>query len=131
MVTRGSAIMLVNNAIGELPSLVPFNMATVLVRPEYAEKNPDAVGRFVRAARKANEWIVQATPEQIADTAEADFGDIQRDVRVASTAALIAATNRTGVLDRQALSNMVEMTRSGVDVDELHSSFTDRFLKGA
>ena len=128
-VARGSATMLVNNAGGELPGLVPFNMATVLVRPEYAERNPDVVGRFVRAARKANEWIVQASPEQIADLATADFGEIQRDVLVAGAASLKAATNPTGVLDRKAVENMVEMTRSGVDVDELHSLFTDRFLR--
>ena len=130
MVARGSAIMLVNNAAGELPSLVPFNMATVLVRPDYAEKNPEVVGRFVRAARKANEWIVQATPEQIADLAAADFGEIQRDVLVASAASLKSATNRAGVLDRKAVEHMVEMSRADVNVDELHSLFTDRFIKG-
>ena len=130
VVARGKAIMLINNAAGEDPSIVPFNMASVLVTPEYADKNPDVVKRFVRASRKANEWIRQATPEQIADAVSPDLGQTPREVLVAGAAAVKTATNPTGILDKQAVKNMVEMTQSGVDVEELYGLFTDRYLKG-
>ncbi len=129
IVARGRGIMLINNAAGEDPSIVPFNMSTVLVTPEYAERNAEIVARFVRASRKANEWIAQATPEQIADAVSPDLGQTPREVLVAGAASVKTAVNRTGILDRKAVQTMVDMTQSGVNVDELYALFTDRFLK--
>ena len=129
LVARGRGIMLINNSAAEDPDITPFNMTSILVTPEYAERNEDIVGRFVRASRKANEWILQATPDEIADAVSPDLGQTPREVLVAGSAAVKEAANRTGVLDRRAIENMVRMTESDVNVDELYGLFTDRFLR--
>src|SRR6266536_5460058 len=99
--------MLINNSAGEDPNIVPFNMASVLVTPDYAQQNPEIVRHFVQACRKANEWIAQATPEQIADAVAPDFGQIQRDVLVAGAASAKSAVNRSGVLEKRALHTLI------------------------
>ena len=77
------------------------------------------MARFVRASRKANEWIAQATPEQIADAVGPDFEQVQREVLVAGAGAAKTSVNRTGVLQRRALETLVQMTGSEVSVDDL------------
>ena len=129
LVARGRGIMLINNSAAEDPDITPFNMTSILVTPEYAERNEDIVGRFVRGSRKANQWILQATPDEIADAVSPDLGQTPREVLVAGSAAVKEATSRTGVLDRRAIENMVRMTESDVNVDELYGLFTDRFLR--
>jgi NitT/TauT family transport system substrate-binding protein len=128
-VARGSAVMFINNAAGEDPSIIPFDMETVLVTQEYAQKNPDIVRRFVRAIRKASEWIAQASPEQFADALGPDFATTPRDVLVAGAASTKAATNRTGVIDRKGIQNLLEMTGSKVNADEFFALFDGSYLK--
>lgn len=128
-VARGKAVMFVDNSAGEDPTVSPFDMESVLVTAEYAQKNPDVVRRFVRAVRKASDWIAQATPEQIADAVGPDFQGTPREVLVAGAGAAKAATNRTGVMDRKAIQNLIEMTGSKVRVDEFFALFDGSFLK--
>lgn len=128
-IARGKAMMFINNAAGEDPSIIPFAMSILLVRPDYAQQNADLVKRFVTASQQADAWIKQASPEEIADVVTPDFGSIQRDVLVAGCASAKAAVNATGVMDRKAIANMVELTQSDVDVDGLYGLFTDQYLK--
>jgi len=128
-ISRGKAVMFIDNSSGEDPTLVPFDMETVLVTADYAQKNPDVVRRFVRAIRRASEWIAQATPEQFADAVAPDFQSTPRDVLVAGAAATKAATNKTGVMDRKAVQNLVEMTGATVKVDDFFALFDGSFLK--
>src|SRR5919202_2202571 len=128
-IARGKAMMFLNNAAGEDPSIIPFAMSILLVRADYAQQNADLVKRFVSASQQADAWIEQASPEEIADVVTPDFGSIQRDVLVAGCASAKAAVNPTGILDRKAIANMVELTQSDVDVDGLYGLFTDQYLK--
>ena len=128
-VARGSAVMFINNAAGEDPSIIPFDMETVLVTQEYAQKNPDIVRRFVRAIRKASEWIGQATPEQFADALGPDLTSTPRDVLVAGAASTKAATNRTGIIDRKGIQNLLDMTGSKVNANDFFALFDTSYLK--
>jgi NitT/TauT family transport system substrate-binding protein len=128
-IARGKAMMFINNAAGEDPSIIPFAMSILLVRPDYAQQNADLVKRFVTASQQADAWIKQASPEEIADVVTPDFGSIQRDVLVAGCASAQAAVNATGSMDRKAIANMVELSQSDVDVDGLYGLFTDQYLK--
>ena len=66
-ISRGFAIMLINNAKGEDPSIPEFLMENLIARPETAAKDPDTVRRMVRALTRANQWALKSTPEQVAD----------------------------------------------------------------
>jgi NitT/TauT family transport system substrate-binding protein len=132
-IARGRAIMFINNAAGEDPSLVPFNMENVYTTPDLVEKEPDLVQRFVRAIKKSNDFIVQSSPEQIADAIKDDefFKNTEREVLIAGITNIKAATNPTGILDKQAVENTLKMQQQTVNPDDVYALFTDRFVRAA
>src|SRR5262245_54019760 len=65
-INRGFAIMFINNAKGEDPSIPEFLMENLVARPETVTKEPDLVRRMVRALVRANQWALKSTPEQVA-----------------------------------------------------------------
>src|SRR5439155_550634 len=77
---RGFAIMLINNAKGEDPSIPEFLMENLIIRPETATKDPDLVRRMVRALTKANKWALQSTPEQVSDALKPSMATIAPDL---------------------------------------------------
>jgi len=66
-ISRGFAIMFINNAKGEDPSIPEFLMENLVARPETVAKDGDLVRRMVRALTRANQWALKSTPEQVAD----------------------------------------------------------------
>jgi NitT/TauT family transport system substrate-binding protein len=66
-ISRGFAIMLINNTKGEDPSIPEFLMETLVARPDTVAKEPDLIRRMVRALTRANQWALKSTPEQVAD----------------------------------------------------------------
>jgi NitT/TauT family transport system substrate-binding protein len=127
-VARGKAVMFINNAAGDDPTLSPFNMESVLVTQEYAAANPDIVKRFARASRAANQWISQATPDETADATLPELAATERSVLVAGAAAIKPAVNRTGILDKRGLQSMLDLTGTAVNVDDLYALFDPKFL---
>ncbi len=73
-ISRGFAVMLINNAKGEDPSIPEFLMENLITRPEVIEKNPDLVRRMVRAMVKANKWALGSSPEQVAEALTPSLG---------------------------------------------------------
>jgi NitT/TauT family transport system substrate-binding protein len=67
LVERGTGVMLLYNSGGEDPSLQPFTGYSILVRPEYAQQNPEVVRAFVRAMVNANRWVLDHTAEEAAE----------------------------------------------------------------
>jgi NitT/TauT family transport system substrate-binding protein len=132
-VARGKAIMFINNAAGEDPSLVPFNMENVFTTPELVERDPALVQRFVRAIKKSNDFIVRSSPEQIADAIKDDefFKNTERAVLIAGLVNIKAATNASGLLDKKAVENTLKMQQQALNVDEVFALFTDRFVRAA
>lgn len=131
-IARGKAMMFVNNAAGEDPGLVPFNMENVFTRPDFADQNPNTVARFVRAIRRANELLARETASSLAAALANDefFRTTDRAVLEAGITSVKAAANRTGVLDRQALVNQLKMQAiTDLDVDKAYALFTDRFIR--
>src|SRR3990172_8774371 len=66
-ISRGFAIMFINNAKEEDTSIPEFLMENLIARPETVAKDPDLVRRMVRALTRANRWALQNSPEQVAD----------------------------------------------------------------
>jgi NitT/TauT family transport system substrate-binding protein len=66
-VAQGSAILLIDNARGEDPSLPEFLMGNLVTRRDYLERNPGTVRKMVRAMYRANRWALANPPETVAD----------------------------------------------------------------
>ncbi len=95
-ISRGFAIMLINNARGEDPSIPEFLMENLIVRPETLTKDADAVRRMVRALTKANRWALQATPEQVADALKPSMTTISPDILLAGVKSVLPALSPDG-----------------------------------
>ncbi len=130
-VARGKAIMLINNAKGEDPALVPFNMENVFTRPDLAEKDPELVQKFVNAVKAANDWVLKTSPEEIAAAIKPDFAQMDETVLVAGVANVKAATNGSGLLDKRAVANTLAMQQQTISVDDVYNLFVDKFVKAA
>jgi ABC-type nitrate/sulfonate/bicarbonate transport system substrate-binding protein len=105
----------------------------VYTTPDLVEKEPDLVQRFVRAIKKSNDFILQSSPEQIADAIKDDefFKNTEREVLIAGITNIKAATNPTGILDKQAVENTLKMQQQTVNADDVYALFTDRFVRAA
>jgi len=131
-VARGKAILFINNAAGEDPGLVPFNMENVFTRPDFAEQNPNTVARFVRAVKRANDFLLGSSAADIAAAVKDDefFRGLDPKVLEAGSASIKAATNRTGILDRKSVENQIKMQNiTGLDLERVLELFTDRYIK--
>jgi NitT/TauT family transport system substrate-binding protein len=93
---RGFAIMLINNAKGEDPSIPEFLMENLIIRPETATKDPDLVRRMVRALTKANKWALQSTPEQVADGLKPSMATIAPDLLLSGVKSVLPALSTDG-----------------------------------
>ncbi len=131
-IARGKAIMFINNAAGEDPGLVPFNMENVFVQPDFADRNPNTVTCFLRAVKRANELFLSAPAAELAEVLKPDdmFKSLEPKVLEAGITSVKSAANRTGILDRRAVENQLKMQNiSDLDIDKVYGLFTDRFIK--
>jgi NitT/TauT family transport system substrate-binding protein len=95
-ISRGFAIMFINNAKGEDPSIPEFLMENLVARPETVAKDPDLVRRMVRALTRANQWALKSTPEQVADALKPALGKTPPDLLLAGAAAVLPALSPDG-----------------------------------
>src|SRR5215467_3277912 len=95
-ISRGFAIMLINNAKGEDPSIPEFLMENLIIRPETATKDPDMIRRMVRALTKANKWALQSTPEQVSDALKPSMDTIKPDILLAGVKSVLPALSPDG-----------------------------------
>src|SRR5919109_868825 len=95
-ISRGFAIMFINNAKGEDPSIPEFLMENLVVRPETVSKEPDLVRRMVRALTKANQWALKNTPEQVAEALKPALGKTPPDLLLAGAASVLPALSPDG-----------------------------------
>ncbi len=93
---RGYAIMLINNAKGEDPSIAEFLMENLIVRPETATKDQDTIRRMVRALTRANQWALKSTPEQVADALKPSMANIAPDLLLAGVKSVLPALSADG-----------------------------------
>ncbi len=65
-IKHGEGFMLVANTRGEYPKLRSFLQQMLLVRPEFARRNPDVVRKVVRALVRGSRWVAETKEEQVA-----------------------------------------------------------------
>lgn len=95
-ISRGFAIMFINNAKGEDSSIPEFLMENLITRPEVAEKNPDLVRRMVRALIKANKWALSGSPEQVAEALKPSLGKTDPAILIAGVKSVLPALSPDG-----------------------------------
>ncbi len=95
-IDRGFAIMFLNNARGEDPSVPEFLMECLITRPDVIEKTPDLVRRMARALLRANVWALRSTPEQVAEALRTFVGQTPPAVLLAGVKTTLPALSRDG-----------------------------------
>lgn len=95
-ISRGFAIMFINNAKGEDPAIPEFLMENLIVRPEILIKDADVVRRMVRALTKANRWALQSTPEQVAEALKPSMTTINPDILLSGVKSVLPALSPDG-----------------------------------
>ena len=95
-ISRGFAIMFINNAKGEDPSIPEFLMENLIARPETVAKDPDLVRRMVRALTRANRWALQNSAEQVADALKPFMAKTPPELLVTGAAAVLPTLSPDG-----------------------------------
>jgi NitT/TauT family transport system substrate-binding protein len=108
-ISRGFAIMFINNAKGEDPSIPEFLMENLIARPETVAKDPDLVRRMVRALTRANQWALKSTPEQVADALKPFMAKTPPDLLLAGAAAVLPTLNSDGRVSERSFQTTQEI----------------------
>jgi NitT/TauT family transport system substrate-binding protein len=95
-ISRGFAIMLINNAKGEDPSIPEFLMENLIARPDTVAKDPDLIRRMVRALTRANQWAIKSTPEQVADALKPSMSATAPDLLLSGVKSVLPALSPDG-----------------------------------
>ncbi len=102
-ISRGFAILLIDNARGEDPSIPEFLMEDLIARPDTLAKDPDTVRRMVRALTRANQWALKSTPEQVADALKPSMATIKPDLLLTGVKAVLPALSRDGRISERSV----------------------------
>jgi len=111
-IQRGVAIMFINNAKGEDPSISEFLMENLVARPETLKKDPDLVRRMVRALVKANKWALSSTPEQVTDALKPALGKTDPKILLEGVRSLMPTLSPDG----RTTERSVQTTQDILDV---------------
>lgn len=95
-INQGYAMMFINNAKGEDPSVPEFLMECLITRPDVVQKNPDLVHRMARALVRANVWALRHQPQEIADAVKPFLGQTPPPVLLAGVVSTLPALSRDG-----------------------------------
>lgn len=97
-VSRGKSMWFVNNTGDEDKAFSDFLFELVYVLPEYAKQNPETVRKVLRAMVRANEWIINATPQQHLEVLKKRFETVDTKVLLDSMSNVRAAIVPSGCI---------------------------------
>jgi len=110
-VSRGQSEWFVNNALAEDPLFPELLFELVYVRPDYAEQNPETVRGVLRALVNANEWIMQASPEEHLEVVKPLFPELEDDVLLEAIETVKAGITVDGCISDAQVENAVAFLR--------------------
>jgi NitT/TauT family transport system substrate-binding protein len=104
-ISRGFALMFINNTKGEDPSISEFLMENLIARPETLKKDADLIRRMVRSLIKANQWALSSTPEQVADALKPTFAKTDPAIHLSGVKAVLPTLSRDGRTSEQSFQS--------------------------
>ena len=107
----GDAISLVANTKGEYPKLKSFQTSLLVVRPEYAKKNPDTVKRVVHAMARGNRWVAEHDANEAAKVVAKFFKSSPSDVLLSTVEGIKPAVIPDGRMTLDGLKGVEEVYR--------------------
>lgn len=111
-IKEGEAMMLVANTNGEYPKLNNFLQNLLLVRPDFAKKNPELVRRVVRALVRGNRWVAERDAKEVAKVVSKFFKTTPPDVLLSTVEAIKPAVISNGRISTEGLRGVEEVLRA-------------------
>src|SRR5215475_10447511 len=108
----GDAISLVANTKGEYPKLNSFQQAVLLVRPEYAKKNPETVRHVVAAMVRGGRWVAKNDAKDVAKVVAKFFKNAPPEVLLSTVETIKAAVIPDGRMALDGLKGVEEVYRA-------------------
>ena len=129
-VVKGRAIMILDNARGDDPSLDPFMMTDIHTTRKYAAANPEVVRKFVRALRRATAEIDKRSVEEIRKVVQPAFANVPQEVMDVGLNALKKSLNPSGMVTRDMATKTLTLDgRKEVTPEKLFAAFDPSYLK--
>jgi NitT/TauT family transport system substrate-binding protein len=112
----------------------PNPAATLYMRREFVEKNPETTQRLVNAFLKALKWLRGATPDEVADSVPPEYHLGDRPLYIKAVAKSLESYSRDGIVSSEGQRSVLdmlkaldpEMQNATVDLDR---TFDDRFVR--
>ncbi|HTN61191.1 MAG TPA: ABC transporter substrate-binding protein [Devosia sp.] len=110
-VARGKAVWFIKNTAGEDSKYNDFLFQMVYVRPEYAQENPEVVRSYVAALLKANQWIAQASTQDLLVEVKKRFEAVPDDTLTEAIENMRGAYSQTGMISQQSFDAAAQFLR--------------------
>lgn len=124
---RGGAVIWVDNAKGDDPSIDPFMMESLLTTKEYAAANPDVVRGMVRALERAVEDLATRPAEEIRAVVQETYSKVEPEVMLLGINAIKPALNEGGEVSLEMAENTILLDGRDVDPEKLYATFTPEY----
>lgn len=124
---RGSAVIWVDNAKGEDPSIDPFMMESLLTTDDYAAANPDVVRAMVDALEHAVDDLASMPAEEIRAVVQEAYAKVDPDTMLLGIEAIKPALNESGEVSLEMAENTLLLDGRNVDPEMLYETFTPEF----
>ena len=111
-IKNGDAISLVATTRGEYPPLNSFQTSVLLVRPEYAKKNPDTVRHVVGAMARGSRWVAEHDAKEVAKGVAKFFKNAPPDVLLSTVELIKPAVISDGRMSLDGLKGVEEVYRA-------------------
>jgi NitT/TauT family transport system substrate-binding protein len=111
-IKTGDAISLVANTKGEYAKLNSFQANVLLVRSEYAKRNPDTVRRVARALVRGSRWVAENDAKEVAKVVAKFFKNAPSDVLLSTVETIKPAVIPDGRMDLDGLKGVEEVYRA-------------------
>lgn len=124
---RGSAVIWVDNAKGEDPSIDPFMMESLLTTDDYAAASPDVVRAMVDALERAVDDLATKPAEEIRTVVQEAYAKVDPKTMLLGIEAIKPALNESGEVSLEMAENTILLDGRDVDPERLYETFTPEF----
>jgi NitT/TauT family transport system substrate-binding protein len=111
-IKNGDAVSLVANTKGEYQALNSFQTSVLLVRPEYAKKNPETVRRVVAAMARGSRWVAENDAKEVAKVVAKYFKNAPSDILLSTVEMIKPAVIPDGRMAIDGLKGVEEVYRA-------------------